>query len=213
MDGEKLIELSRSFRTGNFGLRTQRRYRITVPLVGVDDYLFASLPGRIPLGCNAYFVRLDEAESSRLISANFSENDDYWTIGHRIEILEVPVDRVYNEWNLLEAQFQLVVRRPLTVLGSVLDRHAEDIWRRGGMLDIPDYVSWYQDSPENRFQTLRKPREGMNGFNVAPIERAANLYSQSVKAFARNELDNSFVLAAIALETLLGYGLTSEITF
>lgn len=193
---------------------TGSTYRITVPLVGVLDDQFCGLPDRISLGDNAFFVRLDEVESERLRHANLAQDESsYWTVGHRLEILNVQDDQVYEEWNLLEAQFLLVVRRPLTVLGSVLDRCIEGTWTRAGMFDIPQNVTWFQDFPADRFETLRSLREGMRGFNGESIARAADLYCQSVKSFDRGERDNAFILSAVALETLLGYKLTSEISF
>ncbi|SMX90759.1 MULTISPECIES: HEPN domain-containing protein [Brevibacterium] len=193
---------------------TGRKYRITVPLVGVNDDLFDGLPSRIPLGCDAFLVRLDEAESERLRLANLSdEAHSYWTVGHRLEILNVRADQVYEEWQLLEAQFNLVVRRPLTILGSVLDRLVDGTWVRGGMFHLPENYAWFEDFPAERFETLKSLREGMNGTNDAPIVRAADLYSQAVKSMNRGERDNAFILSAVALETLLGYKLNTEISF
>lgn len=191
-----------------------RKYRITVPLAGIDDGVFKSFPSRVPLGGDAYIARLNKRESTRLTNAHYPDSSSFYqSINHRLEILNVSAYEVYEAWNLLEAQFGLVLRRPLSVKGAVLDRQVDGIWRRGGHLNVPESSDWFDDFPVDRLETLRSLREGMGGFNGEPVARAADLYSQSIKALSRNERDNAFILSAVALETLLGFNLNTEISY
>jgi hypothetical protein len=192
----------------------RRRYRITAPVKGFPDDSLSHLPGRIALGGSAYLVRLDEAETERLGSANLPDHERDWVrIGHRIEILDVPVRESYSAWGLLEAQMLLVVRKPLPIVAVVLDRKVDGVWKRGGTLDIDEHNGWMNDYPSARFETLRRLRDGMGSIVDETVLRSMELYVQSIYSYWRAEFDNSYMLAAVSFETLLGGSLTTAVSY
>ena len=191
-----------------------RVYRITAPLVDFSLKDGELLPGRIDLGCSAILARLNAEESTRLKTSSIAESDHHLHgIDFRLELLNVHPNEAFRQWQLLVHEFMLIMREPLSVLTVVLDRHDGGVWRRGGWMWVQQTIRWSHGFPAERLAVLRNLRIGMGPKPPAQVTRALDHYERSVDALWRGDFDSALVMGALSLESLLGYGFTSEVSY
>lgn len=190
------------------------RYRVTVPIANFFDEQARVHGERTELGMGAWLAPLNSVESERLHRV-FGFDSPYLgaSILHRLELHDVRAVDSIEQIRLLLSAFLLVVRQPVSTMAVVLDRFVEGQWTREGWADFESGAHSPLRFPRQRLATLRNLR---NGLGLAPpkqILRALDHYRQSVTALWRGDFDSALVAGAISLETLLGNGIRTEISY
>jgi Apea-like HEPN len=177
--------------------------RVTVPLFNtwLEDDGTDSL---VDLGRGARIVKLHDREKRR-ICEYWGLEPEWAAVDWRLEVHNLAHGDLEARAREVLDQMTLVVREPAQWRSFALDRYEGGVWTRRG-------VSWASfevqqkltNLPLERLETLRVLRQNMPDIIDEQTRLAMSFYAESVRELWASDRQKALVLAAIALECLLG---------